>query len=127
MKTLKKAGIAVILLALGTIMGVLLARPTDVVLGQDLAQRFVVAVSPSSCNVTVQSRIVVAEDGTASGRLIAIPPSPCTSLTLDIVSVPENTARCEQRMGRRRVKRVSCEFDVGHQITTFFFNSNARD
>ncbi len=126
MRTVKKIGIAVILLALGAGLGALLAGPADVVQGQDLAQRFIVAYPPSPCKVAVQSRIVVAEDGSATGKLTATPPSPCTSLDLDIVSVPENTARCEQKAGRRRVK-VKCEFSAEHQHTTFFFNSSARD
>ncbi|MCB0211874.1 MAG: hypothetical protein KDJ52_21215 [Anaerolineae bacterium] len=123
----KKFGIALFLLALGLIVGALVFHPADVALGQDDAQHFIVAFPPSPCTITVQSRLDFAVDGSSNGWWLAVPPSPCTVPTLDIVSVPENTARCVQTTERARAVRVSCDFTAEHQTTTFFLNSIARD
>ena len=128
MKVLKKTGVAVALLVVGMVLGALLFGPADIVQGQaEPGQLFAVAWPPSPCNLAVQSRIVTAEDGSATARLIASPPSPCTSLNLNIESFPADTAHCVEKARRGRVKKVKCEFTAEHQSTTFYFSSNARD
>jgi hypothetical protein len=128
MKALKKIAVSVGLLALGMVLGAVLVGPADIVQGQAEAQLFSVAYPPSPCDLAVESRIVFAADGTATAKLIAWPPSPCApSLNLDIVSFPEDAARCVEVDSSERVAVVECEFATGHQTTTFYFNSNARD
>ena len=131
MKVLKKIGVSVALLVIGIVLGALLFGPVDIVQGQGLpGQFFAVALPPSPCNVAVQSRIVTAEDGTATARLIAYPPSPCTSLNLEISqSVPENTASCMEVVSREQAKAaiLDCTFDAGHQYTIFSVNATASE
>ena len=130
MKAIKKIGVSVALLALGMVLGALLFGPTDMVQGQDLANRFAVTLPktpPSPCNLMVHSRIVAAEDGTATASLIAYPPSPCTSLNLEIVSIPDDSASCMESAVRGRVTKVDCEFDADHVSTDFNFRPGVID
>jgi len=128
MKMLKRVGIVVALLALGMVLGALLFSQADIAQGQaEPGQTFAVAWPPSPCNLAVQSRVVAHEDGTATARLIASPPSPCTSLNLNIESFPADTARCVETARRGRAIKVNCEFSAEHQSTTFRFDVNARD
>ena len=120
----RKMGFAVILLALGLTLGIWLAGLTDVVLGQDLARRFVVAVPSGSCDLSVQSEIFVAEDGSGNAQLIAAPPPHCGLMEFEIVSFPAETARCfEEGDGTDVI--VACDFTERHETTLLMFSSNA--
>ena len=119
-----KMGFAVILLALGLVLATWLAGLTDVVLGADLAQRFVVAVPSDSCGLSIQSEIFVAEDGSGHAQLIATAPSLCGLVEFEIVSFPAETARCfEEGDGKDVI--VACDFTERHETTLFMFSSNA--
>jgi hypothetical protein len=120
----KKMGFAVIFLALSLTLGIWLTGLTDVVLGQDLAQRFVVAVPSDSCALSVQSEIFVAEDGSGNAQLIATAPSPCGLMEFEIVSFPAETARCFEK-GDGTDVIVACDFTERNETTLFMFSSNA--
>ena len=124
MKVLKKVGVSVALLAIGMVLGALLFGPIDIVQGQaEPGQIFAVAYPPSPCNVAVQSRIVTAEDGSATARLIGVTPAPCTSLDLELVSAPVGTANCVEVVSREEAAAaiVDCDFAAGHLSTNFNF------
>jgi len=112
----------VALLAIGMVLGGLLDGPADIALGQTEFNRFVgVAFPPVPCNLAVHSRIVTAEDGTAIASLTAAPPSPCTSLNLEILPSPADSADCVERAMRGRAIQVDCEFSADNLSTVFNF------
>lgn len=118
--------LVIFLLGLSMIFDDMLLNPANVVLGQPDAQQFIVSTPRSPCQLEVYSSIITADDSSTTASLFAFPPSPCTSLNLEIMSLPEETANCTETELRGGGMQVNCEFTTEHEATTFYFDPIAR-